>query len=129
MDIKPIAKLLVLKTQVKTLAEWPAPRLLSLSVLRQSLVAASAATIVFLVLLSLAAAILATAAPRGQKQRHADYPGNAQTQKLSATHGYISKNGIVLGIRFSYTRHLASPYTARFVTIVTVPRHPRTTEH
>ena len=87
----------------------------------------SAPAIAFLVFLPVASApaILTTAAPRGPKQRHADYPGNAQTQKLSATHGYISKNGIVLGFRFSYTRHLASPYTARFVTIVAARRRPR----
>jgi hypothetical protein len=111
-----------LLAQALSLAERPAPRLLSSGVLWRSLVAAcpAATTIAFLVLLPVAA-ILATAATRRPKQRQADYPAKAQTQKLPATQGH-GKNGIASGCRFSCIRHRESPRLARFVTILTARR-------
>src|SRR5215212_7723495 len=89
-----------------------------------SLVAACpAATIAFLVLLPVAAAIVATAATWRPKQRPADYPGKAQTQKLPATHRH-SKYRIASGLRFSCIRHRVSPCLARFVTILPARRRP-----
>jgi hypothetical protein len=89
--------------------------------------ACPAATIAFLVLLP-AAAMLASATTRRPEQRQADYPGKAQTQKLPATHGH-SKNRIASGCRFSCIRHRESPCLARFVTILTARRRPRSAEH
>ena len=99
-------------------------RPLSSGVLWRSLIAAcpTATTIAFLLLLPVAA-ILATAATWRPKQRPADYPGKAQTQKLPATHRH-SKYRIGSGCRFSCIRHRDSPCFARFVTILPARRRP-----